>query len=581
MRRILIFLTLVLILISGCESKIAILKRAAKYRDQERYLEAIKEYNKLISRYATKEPYSVGVAEAYYQIGEIYYFYLKKPEKAVENLVKATKHFPRSRYTEPYVLLGVIFYENNDLPQAEEALTTALLIKPEIVRFELAEDKPLGILLSEIYAKQNKLLDAAHQLFKLTRYGKNPQHWFSLGQIFERLADFKLALLFYEKAFEESDASYRKSLNSFPLRIRLIEMYRRNSWYDKPLALATDSIELLKEIEQEYGQSSKEDIHQFTEMKKYFELYLSKLYYQRGLIHLSKRELDEALKDFDTALEKSPRDAAIISVIIATHTLKKEFSKALEKIHEVQNKNPDDPKISFLLVNLYIEQKKWEEALNQLNAYLEKQPDESTALISKAFVMTQKGEVNEGLSELFSLYKEDPNSSQIQYNIARVYAQQGKDEEAMQWLDKAVKNGFRELVLLQTDEYFDPVKNNINFKNILNKIKNEILLEKASAEAFALVLMGEKERGLQKLLQLAQADPHSINKPYYLARAYALQSNNDDAFQWLDKSVENGLLNTDILERDQYFQELKTDPRFQKLIDRMNQKLSDEFKTIQ
>ena len=219
--------------------------------------------------------------------------------------------------------------------------------------------------------------------------------------------------------------------------------------------------------------------------------------------------------------------------------------------------------------------------MNQLNAYLEKQPDDPTALINKAFIMTRKGEVNEGLSQLFSLYKKNPNYSQIEYNIARVYAQQRKNSEAIQWLDKAIKNGFKEVALLQTDEYFDPVRNSINFKNLLRKIKTKTVLEKVSVEAFALVLMGEKEEGLEKLLELAEADPHSIHTPYYLARAYALQSNNDDAFQWLYKSVENGLLNTDILKGDQYLQELKTDPRFQKLIDKMNQKISDEFRTIQ
>ncbi|HLX62529.1 MAG TPA: hypothetical protein VKX17_14730 [Planctomycetota bacterium] len=86
---------------------------------------------------------------------------------------------------------------------------------------------------------------------------------------------------------------------------------------------------------------------------------------------------------------------------------------------------------------------------------------------------------------------------------------------------------------------------------------------------------GDYGKGLELDLRLAQLKPQNEKVHYNLARSYALNGQTDNALRNLSKAVDLGYKDVEHLCKDHDLAALKTDPRFQKLV----QKLVDKKNT--
>ncbi|HEV7922895.1 MAG TPA: M56 family metallopeptidase [Thermoanaerobaculia bacterium] len=77
------------------------------------------------------------------------------------------------------------------------------------------------------------------------------------------------------------------------------------------------------------------------------------------------------------------------------------------------------------------------------------------------------------------------------------------------------------------------------------------------------------ERAIAAYEKAVETDDKPAKAAYNAACAYSLQNDRDHAFQWLDKAVELGYADADQYIEDSDLDPLRTDPRFQRLIDRM------------
>ena len=83
--------------------------------------------------------------------------------------------------------------------------------------------------------------------------------------------------------------------------------------------------------------------------------------------------------------------------------------------------------------------------------------------------------------------------------------------------------------------------------------------------AGALVLLGERDRGLEWTKRARAIDPEDPGVLYNVACSYALLGRSDDAIACLEQAIWNGFGHREWLDNDSDLDSLRADPRFQAL----------------
>ena len=84
--------------------------------------------------------------------------------------------------------------------------------------------------------------------------------------------------------------------------------------------------------------------------------------------------------------------------------------------------------------------------------------------------------------------------------------------------------------------------------------------------AGALVLLGERDRGLEWTKRARAIDPEDPGVLYNVACSYAQLGERDDAMACLQQAIQNGFGHREWLENDSDLDSLRSDPRFQALM---------------
>jgi Flp pilus assembly protein TadD len=105
---------------------------------------------------------------------------------------------------------------------------------------------------------------------------------------------------------------------------------------------------------------------------------------------------------------------------------------------------------------------------NILNANPTQQHLDALLLLGDAY--TRKGEYQKGLEVDLKLAVIDPKNQHVQYNLACSYALIGEMDQAIHSLTKAVELGYRDAEHIRNDHDLDGIKNNPDFKSLLNKL---------------------------------------------------------------------------------------------------------------
>src|SRR5437870_2557501 len=156
------------------------------------------------------------------------------------------------------------------------------------------------------------------------------------------------------------------------------------------------------------------------------------------------------------------------------------------------------------------------------------------------------------------------------YNRARVFMYQQQYDEALHELeqgaavepDHPLVRTFRARVLYYRG---DPKQAAEILKEVLDRHKQ--LDGMRPIYATCLSALGRHEEAQAQLsdeVREAAADDHDI--AYWLASAYALEGQRDDALKWLRRAIELGNENKPWFEKDKNWDALRDDPEYQEII---------------
>ena len=191
-----------------------------------------------------------------------------------------------------------------------------------------------------------------------------------------------------------------------------------------------------------------------------------------GATLLEQGKMEPAIVEFQKAL------AADSSYIPARLNLAFAYEKAgrIEEAISAYRAAIEAQPGNFLAHNnlgvLYDKKGQYEAAAAEFERALAIQPDDPMAAKNLATAKKNQATIKERQAQILKAEKEaqakpdDPRSS---YNLARIHAAYGNKELALQWLGKAIKQGYKDLGDFKADPAFASLRENREFQLLLLK----------------------------------------------------------------------------------------------------------------
>jgi serine/threonine protein kinase len=312
-----------------------------------------------------------------------------------------------------------------------------------------------------------------------------------------------------------------------------------------------------------------------------YELYLRA---QREIYRCTEDSLERALRDLQNSLEIVGENALIYSGIASVYfsyfdlglkANEEMLQKAEEYASKVFDLKPDSPEMHCLLGRIERVRGTTTEAIGHFIRGWEINPNnwDCVALLSYSLAL-HIGKSSRAVDFLEKLKKIDPLS--ITYDISYLF---------IFLLEKKLE---KSVEMLQRRHRLDPENRIIQFWYTLalawnrqydeaNKIIEKIVKNKPDdflgvlSQFFKSVLKKEKEVAMSVLTEkIKEACWNDPEQPGFMAGWFSLLDEKEEAFKWLERAIERGMINYPFFnEYDPFLENIRGEERFKKLMERV------------
>ena len=251
---------------------------------------------------------------------------------------------------------------------------------------------------------------------------------------------------------------------------------------------------------------------------------------------LAERSLKHAL-----AIEPTIVNARLQMVYVDLHHGDKD--KAHARVEELLAECPDDPSVLFVAAMVHRLDGLYERALALYDRLLVVNPkDVVLVAINKARIFTHEGRFEEAVAEIESGRATEPEHPLLKTFLAVALFNRGMVDDAQSLIE-------------------DVLRQNPHFEGVLPLLGWCLSARGQHEQARALVT--------DRVREVATADPDIA---LWLASFYAMEGMNDDAVEWVRRSVRTGNENYPLLAGSRKLEGLRRDPRFAELLDELRQR---------
>jgi adenylate cyclase len=318
----------------------------------------------------------------------------------------------------------------------------------------------------------------------------------------------------------------------------------------------------------------------YTENSEAYQLYLQGRYFWKKR---NEESFKSAIKHFEKALEKDPAYALAWAGLADTYSLMGEYTiisrrdlspkqmAAINKALEIDN-NLGEAHIS-LAISLMLNQWDWKGSEKEYKLGIELSPNYATGHHWYAEWLLFNEKTDEAFREISLAIELDPVSPAIIkdkgifYYYTRQYDKCIETAKTTLELDPGFNAAHRILSLAYLGkEMFEEAiaENQIWGDGTNNKIKTDIALAQIYAAA------GRKEDARKIIEEKSIENILTGNDFRGMALVYAALGDTDKAFEWLEKSCDHHEESLCSLKVDPKFDMLRSDPRFKKILSRIN-----------
>ena len=295
---------------------------------------------------------------------------------------------------------------------------------------------------------------------------------------------------------------------------------------------------------------------------------------------VAQEDCDAAIEHFQRAIELDPNFALALDGLGACYVNRvfKGFGGAedYERAEVAFNKAlAIDPKLieaRMLMVFVYLWRGQKQKARDEVARARREAPDEAVVHFVKATLHRLDGEYGRALRSYDRLMRLDPAAHVVaSFNRALVYMYMGNFEETLKQLDQAgdpdnpLVKTFRALSLYYTGH-----------TDAAAELMQQVVASHPSMHGirpFMAMFLSAQGKHVEARAQLnsavirnAEVDPDIA---YSVASVYALEGMQEEAFEWLGRSIALGNENQPCFENDPNWSSLKSDPRFQDLMSKV------------
>ncbi len=171
-----------------------------------------------------------------------------------------------------------------------------------------------------------------------------------------------------------------------------------------------------------------------------------------GICYHQMLQLDAARKNYDRAVKLNPKYAEAINNIGTVFYAKKSYRRATSCYRRALKLTPKSASIYSNLGTAYFARKKYKEAAEAYQTALSLDPE----------VFEHRGAYGVLLQE-----RTVEERAKFHYYLAKTYAKAGMNDRALQYIRKALEEGFREKQKLMEDPEFTALRDTPEFKELL------------------------------------------------------------------------------------------------------------------
>ena len=293
-------------------------------------------------------------------------------------------------------------------------------------------------------------------------------------------------------------------------------------------------------------------------------------------------DCNAAIEHFSRAIELDPEFGLAYDGLGASYVNRvfkglggaEDFERAEAAFKKALEIGPNIIEARMLMVFCYLWRGQKQKARDEVARMRREAPNEAVVYFVKATLHRLDGEYDRALRSYDRLVHLDPASFVVvSYNRALIFLYKGKREDAMRELDRAASvepnnpllRSFRAVTLYyggQVDAAADLLREVLDQNPNLHGVRPFLAMclsaQKAHEAAHAELNEDVKRN--------AAVDPDIA---YAVASVYALEGEQDEAFEWLDRSVALGNENKPLFENDPNLASIRDDARFGDLIRRI------------
>jgi len=171
-----------------------------------------------------------------------------------------------------------------------------------------------------------------------------------------------------------------------------------------------------------------------------------------GIAYHQMQQLDNARKSYEQAVRLKPDYAEAINNLGTVYYAKKSFSRAIRYYQRALKYAPKSASIYSNLGTAYFARKKYKEAMETYQIALKLDPN----------VFENHGSYGVLLEE-----RNVEERAKFHFHMAKLYAQGGRNELALQYLRKALEEGFKDKKKIEEDPDFQAMRELPEFQELL------------------------------------------------------------------------------------------------------------------
>ena len=221
----------------------------------------------------------------------------------------------------------------------------------------------------------------------------------------------------------------------------------------------------------------------------------------------------------------------------------------------------------------------FDEAFAASRRALELEPRMPEAYIARAMLLSLQGRKNEAYQDFEEAIRLNPASFDAHYLYARHHFQSGEFERAVPLYEAAVRlrpDDYQALSLLEgvlqqtgaMDRHAEVAR------RAMQALERQLAIDPRDGRALQFgtvqaARLGLRDKSREFADRALEARPDAFATFYNVACAYSVLGDREDALAMLDRAVQHGRGNLEWIEHDADFDNLRSDPRFEAIVNRI------------